>query len=522
MTVKIFTVAQMVAAEKEADAAGLSYEQMMENAGRGLAQAIMARSAVAGKQILVLVGPGNNGGDGLVAGRYLAEAGAQLSFYLSRPRDAAQDHNFARLAPLGLEQAGAQQDPGYRLLRRRLRAADIIVDALLGTGVSRPISGDMAHLMRAVQAEIETRRAAGPAAPLLIVAVDCPSGLNCDTGDLDPLATAAELTVTFAGPKRGHFIFPGAAAVGQLQVVDIGIDPQLEAVRRVPVVLATAQWARAHLPPRPPDGHKGTFGKVLLVAGSASYWGAPILCGRGAYRAGSGLVALAVPQQARAVAAGQLPEAIFPPVPDTDNWSEQGARFVAQIAPDYDALLLGPGMGPAAEPFLEALLASGASLPPLVVDADGLNGLARMAQGPARLPPGSLLTPHPGEMARLLGASVAGPDRLKLAQESAARWQQVLLLKGAFTVVAEPGGRCLLLPFANPLLGSAGSGDVLAGVAASLLGQGLPAFEAAALAAYLHGVAGELAREQLGDAGLLSSELADWLPHARQRLAAQA
>lgn len=556
--IKVFSVDQMVAAEQAADAAGHSYAQMMEDAGRGLAQAILQRFDVRGMQILVLVGPGNNGGDGLVAGRYLAQAGAEVAFYLYRPRDAAEDENVARVQEMGLFEANAEDDQRYRVLRLRLRGTEMIIDALLGTGVDRPIGGELAKLMRQVNGALQERReeagtefarqeeghtgkagveadgagkltniaalpdrdnsagraAAGP----FIVAVDCPSGLNCDTGELDALAFPAGLTVTFAGPKRGHFIFPGAAAVGELVVADIGIGPDLAPVREVDVELATADVARGILPERPIDGHKGTFGKALIVAGSAGYWGAPVLCGRGAYRAGAGLVALAVPKAVRPVAAGQLPEATYPPAPDAETFGVEGAHFVAQILADYDALLVGPGLGPDAGTFLETLLDTVKKFPPLVVDADGLNALSGMDGGPQRLSPGAVLTPHPGEMAHLLGrdASAVGErERLQVAQESAARWQHVVVLKGAFTVVAAPDGRCAILPFANPLLGSAGSGDVLAGVIVSLLGQGLAAYEAAVLGTYLHGAAGELARQALGEAGLLSGELADWVAEAR-------
>ena len=545
--IKVFSVQEMVAAEQAADAAGLSYAQMMENAGRGLAEAIRQRFDVRGMQILILVGPGNNGGDGLVAGRYLAEAGADVSFYLYRPRDAAQDENFARIQEMGLFQANAQDDQRYRVLRLRLRAADMIVDALLGTGVDRPIGGELATLMQQVRGGLEERAgrpvaSAEASTPLtsiaalkdegdrsagqrgqrpFVVAVDCPSGLNCDTGALDALALPAGLTVTFAGAKRGHFIFPGAAAVGELVVADIGIGSELPPVAQTTVQLATADLARELLPWRPFDGHKGTFGKPLIVAGSAGYWGAPLLCGRGAYRAGAGLVALAVPQALRPVAAGQLPEATYPPAPEAETFGADGARFVAKILADYDALLLGPGLGPEAEAFMEALLETVDTFPPLVVDADGLNALARMEGGLQRLPRETVLTPHPGEMARLLGMSLddlRDAARVQAARDAAARWGHIVLLKGAYSVVAAPDGRCAILPFANPLLGSAGSGDVLAGVIVSLLGQGLGAYEAALLGAYLHGAAGELARETLGDSGLLSGELAAWVAEARRLL----
>lgn len=230
MTIKIFSVAEMVAAEKAADASGHSYDQMMEIAGRSVAQAIVDRYDVTGRQIMVLVGPGNNGGDGLVAGRYLAEAGAEVVFYLFKPRDPAGDSNFARIQEMGLFHMNAAYDQRYRALRLRLRTVDIVVDGLLGTGVSRPIEGELAQLMRQVQAGLAERSTPATAevsrpglvnptqlypdpageVPPVVVAIDCPSGLNCDSGELDTLAFPADLTVTFAGAKRGHFRFPGA------------------------------------------------------------------------------------------------------------------------------------------------------------------------------------------------------------------------------------------------------------------------------------------------------------------------
>lgn len=533
---KVFTVAEMVAAEKTADAQGNSYANMMETAGRLLAEAIQARYAFAGANILVLVGPGNNGGDGLVAGRYLAEAGADVAFYLFKARDPQTDDNFARIQQMGLFHVTAEFDQRFRVLRTRLNITDIVIDALLGTGVSRPIKGDLAQLLKQAKAGIEERRAIGAepkawqslssppsslAARLVTVAVDCPSGLNCDTGELDPLALPAQLTVTFAGPKRGHFIFPGAAACGELVVADIGITEEM--VQAVTLEVMTAVRAQALLPPRSHDGHKGTFGTVLIAAGSEHYWGAPVLAARAAYRVGAGLVALAVPEKIRPVMATQLPEATYPPVPDVAQFGEASARFLRENMASAQAMLVGPGIDKVPD-FLRALLQiekedrATHSLPPLVIDADGLNLLAQISDWHKHLPANSILTPHPGEMARLMGITLAElktRDRVAMAQEKAQEWGQVVLLKGAYTVVAAPDGRCTLLPFANPVLGTAGSGDVLAGLIVGLLGQGLKAEAAAVLGGYLHGAAGELYGKQ---SGLLASEIADYVPKVMQRL----
>lgn len=534
---KVFTVAEMASAEQTADAMGNSYANMMETAGRLVAEAVQERYPVEGANVLVLVGPGNNGGDGLVAGRYLAEAGADVAFYLFKPREPQSDENFARIQQMGLFHVTAEFDQRYRVLRTRLNITDIVIDGLLGTGVSRLITGELARLMKQVKEGIEERREKreegrgkgedsgkltalvphfSPLAsqPLpLIVAVDCPSGLNCDTGELDPLTIAAQLTVTFAGPKRGHFIFPGAAACGELVVADIGITTEM--VQTVRLEVMTAAMAHSLLPPRPGDGHKGTFGKVLIGAGSEHYWGAPVLAGRAAYRVGAGLVAVAVPEKIRPVIATQLPEATYPPVPDDGLLGETSAQFLLENIESYKAMLVGPGIDDAPN-FLQTLLAAADSLPPLVLDADGLNLLAQLPDWHKRLPATSILTPHPGEMARLVGVSLTelkAMDRVSLTREKAAEWGQVVLLKGAYTVVAAPDGRCVLLPFANPVLGTAGSGDVLSGLIVGLLGQGMAAWGAAVLGSYLHGAAGELYGKS---SGLLAGEIADLIPEAMQ------
>ncbi len=537
---KIFSVAEMVAAEKAADAAGNTYDQMMERAGKAVADALIARGEVAGRRVLVLVGPGNNGGDGLVAAHYLAEAGAEVACYLSHPRDPAADANLARLHAQHIMVLEAGLDQRFRVLRHRLNITDVVIDALLGTGVARPIQGELGQLMRQVAAGLAERADVlsrverpvltavaslrpPPAPRPLVVAVDCPSGLNCDSGALDPLTVPADVTVTFAGPKRGHFLFPGAGACGRLWVADIGIGPELGEVADVALELVTAESVRALLPARPPDGHKGTFGTALIGAGQAEYWGAPVLAGRAALRAGAGLVALAVPVAIRPTVAAQLPEAIFPPVPDAETLGTGAAAFLAdRLAGErVDALLLGPGLGPAG-PLFEALLARD-GLPPLVVDADGLNALAALPDWPRRLPPGSVLTPHPGEMARLTGIpldELLTRDRVALAREQAQAWGHILLLKGAYSVVASPDRRTALLPFANPVLAVGGSGDVLAGLIVSLMAQGMAAYEAALAGGFLHGAAAELAGRVTGRAGVLAGEIADYVPLARHQLEA--
>ncbi len=548
---KLVTVEEMKRLERKADASGHSYAAMMERAGRAVAEAIRRQVDLAGKRVLVLVGPGNNGGDGLVAARYLSQAGAQVVCYLWKPRP-DDDPNLKLVKSRGIH---CLQDS--KPLPNALRNADVIVDALLGTGVSRPIGGSLKELLDTVREVVRERRNSTddtltslrpaldshpPAMPTpLIVAVDVPSGLNCDTGAVDPATIPADLTVTFAAAKRGQFIFPGASILGELIVADIGIAPSL--VADIPVEVADPRTIRAMLPARPLDAHKGTFGRAMIVAGSVNYTGAPYLAAAAAARVGAGLVTLAPPQPLHPILATRLSEATFLLLPhDMGVLTTDAIRLLAPALKRYAALLLGPGLGREKETvaFVHQLLGVSSrnaprrigfhrekehaereiELPPLVVDADGLNALAEAEEWWQALPENSVLTPHPGEMARLAGsdAKSVNRDRLSIARARATEWRQVVVLKGAHTIVAAPDGRAMVIPFANPALATAGTGDVLAGSIVGLLAQGLTPFAAAVCGAYLHALAGEIVARHTGDAGMLASDLLPALPHAIRQL----
>ena len=551
---KVVTVSQMQHIESKSDAAGHSYAAMMEQAGRSVAQLIVARHSVQDKQVLVLVGPGNNGGDGLVAARYLSETGARVTCYMYRERDPAVDENFRSVLQGPARAVLAVEDDDWARLKELTRDADILIDALLGTGTDLPLRGGVAEMLKIVGRVVAMRRqprATGltPIASVpgqvahrpepLVVAVDGPTGMAYESGALDEVAVPADLTVTFAYPKTGHFRFPGAGAVGELVVADIGTDPAL--ANEVRLEVATSTMVGGWLPDRPADAHKGTFGKAMLVAGSVNYVGAAYLSGAAATRSGAGLVTVALPGAIHDAVAARLAEATYVLLPEAMGVVSRGAADVLmEVLEGYDTLLLGPGLG-REEPtvsFLERLLGGGeerhavgfqrlagnaavlSALPPLVIDADGLNILATLERWPERLPADSILTPHPGEMARLMDGSVGEvqEDRVTTAQVRAAEWGQVVVLKGAYTVVAGPDGRTVIEPFANPGLATAGSGDVLAGAIVALRAQGLEAFEAAAAGAYLHGLAGEIAREEIGAAGMVAGDVLAKLPEAFRRV----
>ena len=511
----------MQAIEKASDAAGHTYAAMMELAGRAVAASILARY---GRQTtLVLVGPGNNGGDGLVCARYLHEAGAPVYVYLWKRRiDPEHDYerHFARLGELGAASAQAEQDPELDTLSEWLAQSSIVVDALLGTGANRPIEGLLAQVLDTVAAQREARHA--------IVAVDCTTGLDCDTGALSLHALVPDVTVTFAYAKAGHYQFPGAAAVGELEVADIGIAEAAVAGAGVDLrtFLITSEQVRSWIPKRPRLSHKGTFGKVLLAVGSESFPGAAYLSCAAAGRAGAGLVTGAVPRPIWPLVASRLAEPTWLPLEvqaagDLAGTLAPSAGAVAAAgAAGYTALVLGCGLGnnKATRRFVDQLMRH--ALPAAVVDADGLNCMALLQGWASRLPAQCVLTPHPAEMARLCQIEVSEvvAQRWSLARQKAAEWGCVVLLKGPYTVVAHPEGWLGVLPVATPALATAGSGDVLAGVIGGLLAQGLEPLAAACAGSWVHGMAGMLCEQEIGPAGVVASDLLPRLPAVLREL----
>ena len=505
----IVTVDEMRALEKEADQRyGLGSPTLMENAGKSAAE-ILSRSirrqrAVNEVECLILVGPGNNGGDGLVMGRYLQKWGAQVSFYRWKEQ---------RLTIA--DEDVPEQETATRLEEVFSRAA-FIIDALLGTGRSRPLPDTMRSLLARARDERARRDTAR------IVAVDLPTGMNADTGEVDPGTIHCDMTITLACPKQGFFFFPGRAYTGDLYVGDIGLPPELE--QGLHTEMLTGKMARSLLPPRPLDSNKGTFGKVMLFCGSPPYPGSAFLGGDAALRSGAGLVTLAVTEQMHPIYAAAMHEVTFALLPGEQSESFEQSSALIKHLEGYRALLMGPGLGQSAhirEVMLQVLehLRSQpeAQRPRLLVDADGLNNLSAMERWWTLLPSGTVITPHPGEMGRLCGGlKVSGGniDRLALARSKAAEWQVTLVLKGACTIVAHPDGRVRINWLANPALATAGTGDVLSGMITGLLAQHVTPFDAASAAVYLHTAAAELVSAEIGDRGLLASDLLAKIPRA--------
>jgi ADP-dependent NAD(P)H-hydrate dehydratase / NAD(P)H-hydrate epimerase len=509
--VKLVTTQQMRDLERRAVDAGTTFDALMDEAGLAVAQeAWLMLGMTPGRRVLVLAGPGNNGGDGLVAARHLADWGADVLVYLLAPR-AEDDRRIADVRERDVPVHVTTDDDGYRTLDAALDGAHLVVDALLGTGRSRPVEGTLAELLRRLAAARERRDAPQ------VVAVDVPTAVDADSGAADDLAVRADLTVTFGFAKTGLYMLPGAEHTGRIEVIDIGLPK--DAAAELPVDLLDRTGVLERLPERTKGGNKGTFGRVLVAGGSRNYVGAARLAAEGCYRTGAGLVTVACPASVHPMIATALAETTFVPLAERDGGLAPGAAdAVLEQLGAYDVLLIGPGLSQesgVAEFVLGVLSEAGGELRALI-DADGLNALAATDGWPARVRPASVLTPHPGEMARLAGIDVPSVqrDRLGCATRAAAEWKQTIVLKGAHTVVAAPDGRAAVSPYANPLLATAGTGDVLAGAIAGLLAQGVEPFEAACGGVYLHGLAAEELRDEYGDRGMLAGELLPALPRA--------
>ncbi len=484
---------------------------LMENAAIGVVDALSERFAEA-RRVVILCGAGNNGGDGLAVARQLAARGfAPEIGLLAGGRRLSADCETQReiCRRMGL---WMQELPDSAAARALLVGADLIVDALFGTGLDRPLAGLFAEAVDAVNAS-----------GVPVLAVDLPSGLDASrTRPIGPHVRAT-LTVTFAAPKIATIFAPASEAVGELVVTDLGISPAL--IENAPggLHLLTAEELATFVIARSPEAHKGDFGHALLVAGSFGKSGAAALAARAAVRAGAGLVTVATPADALPlVAAAALESMTVALAAGPDGLDPACVAALTQAAIGKRALGIGPGLG-TAEGTVSAVRAFVlASELPLVLDADGLNAFAGDAAALASRRGPTLLTPHPGELARLLGVTAAEiqDDRLGWARRAAVLTGAIVVLKGHLTLIADPAGDTFVNPTGNPGMASGGSGDVLTGVLAALLAQGYEPLAAAELGVYLHGLAGDLAAADIGAVGLRASDLVERLPRALAQVAA--
>ncbi len=515
---KFVTSETMRAIDSECiDKLGIPGLKLMENAGVGTVRFIERElGPQKDRTVTVVCGKGNNGGDGFVIARELRRSGASVSVYLVGHRDDVSGDARANLGRLGLENVVELSDgrsiAGFVEVMTK---SDFIVDAVFGTGfngVPRGLSGTVIGQMNACGRPV--------------LAVDVPSGLNATTGIAEGECVNAAWTCTMGLSKRGFYIDHGRACVGKLHVVDIGVPRK--AIEQVGVRenVLTMRDAAELLPPRPFDGHKGTFGTVVVVAGSVGYTGAAALTALSALRTGAGLVYLGVPSSLNDIMETKLTEVITRPLAETAarSLSPESLLDIRELLENAEALALGPGISRDQETqsLVRSIVAE--MRVPCVIDADGLNALTPEGVGQRTGEAPVVLTPHPGEMARLAGCSIGGvlADREGVARATAVKARATVVLKGVGSVVAAPSGELYMNPTGNSGLASGGTGDVLTGIIAGFLGQGVAATEAAALGAFVHGLAGDLAAEALGEAGMIAGDVLDHVPYALMELGGEA
>ena len=507
----IVTTAEIGALELEARHQGLSEDDLINRAGLLIAS-YSSKRLQSSESVVVLVGPGNNGSDGIVAALHLHRLGHEVLIYLCHTRP-SRDLYLKQARETGINVIDAALDKKRIKLTCYVKFSMLVIDAVIGIGRTRPLSAETGSIFDVVrQQQLINRR-------LSVIAIDVPSGLNADTGAMDIGSLHADVTITLGYPKRGLFLIPGAELSNQLVLGKIGLEQT--ALRMKTPNLLTAKWVQAHLPRRSRFATKRSYGRVLVVAGSREYPGAAYLASIGAARSGAGFVTLITSPEVQRVLASKLVEIthLIPPENDKERFGSGTGSWIRQQMKTYNALVIGCGLGRSTEAqtvVRETLLTVQSDSKPTVIDADALNTLALTPEWWKRIHKQVVLTPHSREMSRLLGVSLqqVEENRWEIALEAARRWGVVILLKGPFSVIASPSGILRIAPFANPALATAGTGDVLAGVVGSLLARNLSPLDAASIGAAIHGVAGELLQEDFGDQGALATDLLARLPVA--------
>ncbi|MBZ5562599.1 MAG: NAD(P)H-hydrate dehydratase [Acidobacteriia bacterium] len=523
---KILTASQMQRIDRlTTEQYGVPSLTLMENAGRGVVEFLVERLApLESQRIAILCGRGNNGGDGMVVARMLRERGLKPRVLLfANPQSVRGDAaaNLDRLTGSGAPEI-VEDSQAWQSIRPSLAGTTLFVDALLGTGLSKPLEVFLLEVVRDVNASFPAAR---------VVAVDLPSGISADTGELIGEHLRADSSVTFTAPKIAHVFPPACERVGEWLAKPIGTPAEaMEDDPELFLNLTTREDVAWIARPRKLTAHKGTYGHVLILAGSVGKTGAAAMAAKAALRAGAGLATIATAQSALPIIASLGMEFMTEQLPETE------AGTISLRATDYGrldklvegktVLAVGPGIGAVPETAELVRMVVNKYPIPVVLDADGLNAFAGCMdafRADARPPGATVLTPHPGEMARLTGQTTAAiqAHRVEAAREFARKWQVTLVLKGFRTLTAAPDGQVWVNPTGNPGMATGGTGDVLTGLLAGLLAQhpGRPVPEVAASAVYLHGLAGDLAAEGFGQASMIAGDLLDAVPRAYKLLA---
>jgi ADP-dependent NAD(P)H-hydrate dehydratase / NAD(P)H-hydrate epimerase len=488
---------------------------LMENAGLQIVDFLESQyDDIDDRRILILCGKGNNGGDGLVAARHLHNRGHDLKVLLFARRSDVKGEPGTNLSILQKMAVEVREVPDVRAWHEflpELADYDLVLDALLGTGTQGAVKGYLEEVIRDVNNSSADR-----------VAVDLPSGLNADSNEIPGICLNADATVTFACPKIPHVFLPAEEKVGEVFVADIGIPEEAVAAEGVRLNLVDSDELARYLPPRKVESHKGDYGHLMVVAGSKGKPGAARMVAEGAFRAGVGLVTVATPESVQPILAPQVMEMMTEPLPETREGtvSSKAAARVMKLLDGKGVLTLGPGLSTAAETqsFIREVVA-GTRLP-LILDADGLNAFADAPELLSGKDRPLILTPHPGEMGRLLGISSAEIQRNRIAvcQKFSTEHFCFLVLKGYRTLISDPEGNVWVNPTGNPGMATAGSGDVLTGIVSGLVSQGIPILHAILLAVYLHGLSADLCATQRGELPLMARDIVAYLPDAMSHL----
>ncbi len=498
--------------EDFAIASGSSTDRLIDTAGDSIAKVIRCiLGRVADRKILFLVGPGNNGSDGLVSASILSKWGGKVTAYVltKRPRNDTRAYQATKeqvtVVNVGL-------DPELKKLALEVQRSDIIVDAVLGTGQNRPLTGIIKKTMNM----LVDREG-------LLVAVDIPTGTNADTGIRNTSSPKPDIILALGNPKIGLFKIPQMDKSRSLKILDIGLSSVAD--RFINSQLLDDSWIKEHLPSRPLNGHKGTFGHALIIGGSKTYPGAACLAAKSAIRSGTGLVTLAFPKTIQPLLTKKLIEAIqFPlDIDSVGGLARDSAATLRLALESYSSIAVGPGMEfsiPSSQ-FMEELFFKGPHYGrTLVIDAGGLSNLSHIDNWYNKTRFSLVLTPHTGEMARLTGLSVdeIKDNRIEIARIWAKLWKAIVVLKGAYTIVATPRGKVFVSPFANPILSTGGTGDVLTGIISGLIAQGLSGENASCCGVYIHGMAGEKIGKHIGDRGLIATDIVEHIPNTLKTL----
>ncbi len=523
---KISTVEQMKQFENSAIKHGLSISQMMESAGKGIADYIIENCGEekSNNVVIGLVGPGNNGGDVLVALKHLVIKGYKtVAFCYSRENE--KDDQVRVYIDSGGTALPAERTVFKKLIDGTDKNKILILDGLLGTGFHQPIKDDLKVFLNSIKSKIADK-------DVEIYAIDCPSGVDCTTGEMDDTTLKADITICMATVKEGLLKFPGFENTGTFKIVDIGLDTVMPGWDKELSNIISKEQVQKVVPMRSNNSHKGTFGKVLVVGSSINYCGAVLLAAKAAYRSGSGLVTVGVTEPVYNAIAGQLPEATWVLLPgDMGDITEDAINILLNEFAKSDAVLLGPGLGVnnKTERFILKLISSfqhravkkigfiaqesnlepkmQVNQPPFVIDADALKCLAKIPEWWKFLSSSVVITPHPGEMSILTGIPIneIQCNRVEVSQKFAKEWNKTIVLKGAMTVISDPKKGTSVLPIATSSLAHAGTGDVLSGMIASYVGQGMTGYEASILACYIHAHAGLRATKSMGSEGAVSA-----------------